>query len=283
LLVLLGCSDSLFLILDSEGAHIQYERTKISHNSHKTWQVLKHTHRTRLTSKTGTSSIVDEVTHEPLLSILTLIVETAVKLRKDGHKVIIVSSGAIGVGLRRMDLDKRPKFLPRVQVSHFNSDFERQFAQYVQALAAIGQCRLISLWDSLFGHLRQPIAQILLTRGDIADVSLSFLYFKQVFNFEQRTQYVNAQNTFAALLEMGVIPIVNENDTIAVTEIKFGDNDTLSAITAAMVHADYLFLMTDVDCLYDKNPRTNPDAQAIEVVEDIAALQADGKYLYLRV
>lgn len=75
---------------------------------------------------------------------------------------------------------------------------------------------------------------------------------------------------------MGVIPIVNENDTIAVSEIKFGDNDTLSAITAAMVHADYLFLMTDVDCLYDKNPRTNVDAKAIEVVEDIGELQADG-------
>lgn len=79
---------------------------------------------------------------------------------------------------------------------------------------------------------------------------------------------------------MGVIPIVNENDTLAVTEIKFGDNDTLSAITAAMVHADYLFLMTDVDCLYDKNPRTHPDAEAIEVVEDIAALQADGMNLF---
>jgi glutamate 5-kinase len=75
---------------------------------------------------------------------------------------------------------------------------------------------------------------------------------------------------------MGVIPIVNENDTIAVTEIKFGDNDTLSAITAAMVHADYLFLMTDVDCLYDRNPRTHPDAKAIEVVEDISMLEADG-------
>ncbi|KAM3081145.1 Glutamate 5-kinase [Clarireedia jacksonii] len=192
--------------------------------------------------KLGTSSIVDEKTHEPLLSILSLIVETAVKLHKDGHKVIIVSSGAIGVGLRRMDLDKRPKHLPRVQ-----------------ALAAIGQCRLISLWDSLFMHLQQPVAQILLTRNDIAD----------------RTQYRNAQNTLHELLEMGVIPIVNENDTIAVSEIKFGDNDTLSAITAAMLHADYLFLMTDVDCLYDKNPRTNPDAKAIEVVEDIAALQAD--------
>lgn len=78
---------------------------------------------------------------------------------------------------------------------------------------------------------------------------------------------------------MGVIPIVNENDTLAVSEIKFGDNDTLSAITAAMVHADLLFLMTDVDCLYDQNPRTNPDAQPIEVVEDIAAIQADGETL----
>jgi len=77
---------------------------------------------------------------------------------------------------------------------------------------------------------------------------------------------------------MGVIPIVNENDTIAVTEIKFGDNDTLSAITAAMVHADYLFLMTDVDCLYDKNPRTHPNAKAIEVVEDISTLEADGNF-----
>jgi len=107
--------------------------------------------------------------------------------------------------------------------------------------------------------------------------------FVLIFNSElkknmlQRTRYFNAQNTIHALLEQGVIPIVNENDTLAVSEIKFGDNDTLSAITAAMIHADMLFLMTDVDCLYDKNPRTNPDAKPIEVVEDIAALQADGK------
>ncbi|TGJ79795.1 hypothetical protein E0Z10_g8969 [Xylaria hypoxylon] len=192
--------------------------------------------------KLGTSSIVDEKTHEPLLSILSLIVETAVKLRKDGHKVVIVSSGAIGVGLRRMNVDKRPKHLSKLQ-----------------ALAAIGQCRLMSLWDSLFAHLQQPISQILLTRNDIAD----------------RSRYLNAQNTMAELLDMGVIPIVNENDTLAVAEIKFGDNDTLSAITAAMVHADFLFLMTDVDCLYDKNPRTHPDAQPIEEVEDIGSIQAD--------
>lgn len=141
-----------------------------------------------------------------------------------------------------MDLAKRPKHLPAAQ-----------------ALAAIGQCRLMSLWDSLFEQLRQPIAQILLTRNDIAD----------------RSQYLNAVNTMHALLEMEVIPIVNENDTLAVSEIKFGDNDTLSAITAAMVHADYLFLMTDVDCLYDSNPRTNPNAKAIEVVDDIDALRVD--------
>ncbi|KAL9001533.1 MAG: hypothetical protein Q9169_000108 [Polycauliona sp. 2 TL-2023] len=117
----------------------------------------------------------------------------------------------------------------------------------------------MTLYDSLFEHLRQPIAQILLTRNDIAD----------------RTQYQNAQNTFVELFNLGVIPIVNENDTLAVSEIRFGDNDTLSAITAAMLQADYLFLMTDVDCLYDKNPRTNPDAIPIEVVEDVTSLEAD--------
>ena len=117
----------------------------------------------------------------------------------------------------------------------------------------------MSLWDSLFAHLSQPVAQILLTRTDIAD----------------RTQYLNAQNTLSELLSMGVIPIVNENDTLAVSEIKFGDNDTLSAITAAMVQADYLFLMTDVDALYDKNPRKCSDAVAIEVVSHIDALAVD--------
>lgn len=117
----------------------------------------------------------------------------------------------------------------------------------------------MSIWDSLFAHMNQPVAQILITRNDIAD----------------RSQYLNAQNTLAETLSFGVIPIVNENDTLAVSEIKFGDNDTLSAIAAAMVHADYLFLMTDVDCLYDRNPRKFPDAQPILVVDDIDALQAD--------
>lgn len=107
-----------------------------------------------LTSITGTSSIVDEKTHQPLLTNLSLIVETAHRLREDGHRVVLVSSGAIGVGLRRMDKEKRPKHLAQLQ-----------------ALAAIGQCRLMNIWDSLFEHLKQPVAQILLTRNDIADVS----------------------------------------------------------------------------------------------------------------
>ncbi|TIA72737.1 hypothetical protein E3P92_01008 [Wallemia ichthyophaga] len=194
--------------------------------------------------KLGTSSIVnDDHTHLPKIALLSSIVETAVSLIRAGHRVVIVSSGAIGVGLKRMDMARRPKGLAKKQAR--------------AALAAIGQGRLIALWDNLFSQLSQPISQILLTRGDISD----------------RTRYLNAVNTFSELLDMGVVPIVNENDTISVSEIKFGDNDTLSAITAAMVHADYLFLMTDVDCLYTDNPRKNPDAKPVSIVKDIADIR----------
>lgn len=187
--------------------------------------------------KLGSSSLVDEVTKEPKLSIMSLIVETVVKLRRMGHKVIIVSSGGIAVGLKTLGLSKRPKHLSQVQ-----------------AIAAVGQGRLIGRWDNLFSQFDQHIAQILITRNDIVDW----------------TQYKNAQNTVTELLSMGVVPIVNENDTLSVSEIKFGDNDTLSAITAALVGADYLFLLTDVDCLYTDNPRTNPDAKPILVVRDMS-------------
>ncbi|KAJ6593368.1 glutamate 5-kinase [Mycena capillaripes] len=191
--------------------------------------------------KLGTSSIVHEKTHQPLLSTLSSVVETVVALRRQGHKVVLVSSGAIGVGLKRMNLASRPKSLSGKQ-----------------ALAAIGQGRLIALWDNLFGQLEQPIAQVLLTRGDISD----------------RTRYLNAVNTFKELLSMGVVPIVNENDTVSVSEIKFGDNDTLSAVTSSMIHADYLFLLTDVDGLYTSNPRKDPQAKQIEVVASIAAIRS---------
>ncbi|WWC58373.1 glutamate 5-kinase [Kwoniella dejecticola CBS 10117] len=187
--------------------------------------------------KLGTSSIVSpEYPFLPHLELLSSIVETVVHLRSLGHRVVLCSSGAIGVGLRRMNLRGRGKALSQKQ-----------------ALAAIGQGRLIALWDNLFSQLDQPIAQILLTRMDISD----------------RTRYLNAQNTFSELLQMGVVPIVNENDTVSVTEIKFGDNDTLSAISSAIVHADYLFLLTDVECLYTDNPRNNPDAKPVRVVRDI--------------
>ncbi|CCC70751.1 hypothetical protein NCAS_0F02670 [Naumovozyma castellii] len=190
-----------------------------------------------LVIKLGSSSLVDEKTKEPKLAIMSLIVETVVKLRRLGHKVIIVSSGGIAVGLRTLNLDKRPKHLAEVQ-----------------AIAAVGQGRLIGRWDLLFSQFGQRIAQILITRNDIVDW----------------TQYKNAQNTINELLKMGVVPIVNENDTLSISEIKFGDNDTLSAITSALVGADYLFLLTDVDCLYTDNPRTNPEAKPILVVPDLA-------------
>ena len=150
----------------------------------------------------GTSSIVHEKTHEPLLSTLSLIVETAVKLVKDGHRVAIVSSGAIGMGLRRMEVEKRPKYLPARQASLTKMHCPTTvLLMREQALASVGQCHLMGLWNTLFAHLQQPIAQILITRNDIAD----------------RTHYLNAQNTFTELFSMGVIPIVNENDTVAVS------------------------------------------------------------------
>ncbi|CDK26388.1 unnamed protein product [Kuraishia capsulata CBS 1993] len=194
--------------------------------------------------KLGSSSIVDEVTKEPKISIMSRIVETLVKLRRDGHKVVIVSSGAIATGLKHLSLDKRPKKLAQVQ-----------------ALAAIGQGRLITLWDSMFRHFNQVTAQILFTRNDITDY----------------TQFKNAENTLEELINMGVIPIVNENDTLSVQEIKFGDNDTLSAITAGMCHADFLFLLTDVDCLYTDNPRTNPEAKPVLVVRNMKNLNVNTK------
>lgn len=186
--------------------------------------------------KLGTSSLVDEVTLEPRIANMSNIVETVVKLRRAGHRIVIVSSGAIAFGMKRTGTTEKPKRLAAVQ-----------------ALASIGQGRLIGLFDDLFRQMNQAVAQILITRNDIMDF----------------TQYRNATNTLNELLEIGVIPIVNENDTLSVAEIKFGDNDTLSAITAGMIHADYLFLMTDVECLYTDNPRTNPDAKPILLVDKI--------------
>lgn len=126
-------------------------------------------------------------------------------------------------------------------------------------MAAIGMVRLMRMYDDFFTSVSQPIAQIL--------VSLD--------NLKDRTQYLNAQRTFQALLARNVVPVVNENDTIAVQNLKFGDNDTLSAHIAALAHADYLFLLTDVDGLYTGNPNSDPEAKLIPLVENIEDLDVD--------
>ncbi|KAK4058646.1 Glutamate 5-kinase [Microbotryomycetes sp. JL221] len=195
--------------------------------------------------KLGSSSILHpEPPYAPQISTLSALVETCVSLRSHGYRVVIVSSGAIAMGLHRMDL---PALAPG----------KKRPIGEKQALAAIGQGRLIALWDQLFGMLGQPIAQILITRNDIAD----------------RSRYLNATTTLSTLLSLGVIPIINENDTISVSEIlhinKFGDNDTLSAIAAGMCGADYLFLLTDVEGLYEDNPRKVPGARLVSKVRDI--------------
>ncbi|KAI8336350.1 glutamate 5-kinase [Chlamydoabsidia padenii] len=203
---------------------------------------MKPTNRTQKTIviKVGTSSICDETSHFPLLSNLSGLVETVLKLKSLNHRVVVVTSAAVGTGLRRLNIAEKPPGLAARQ-----------------AVAAVGQGRLMALYDDLFGQFNQPVAQILLTKNDLSD----------------RSQYLNAVSCLEELLLMDVVPIVNENDTISTQGIRFGDNDTLAAVTAGMIKADYLFLMTDVDCLYTDNPRTNPDAQPVLLCDDVASLK----------
>ncbi|KAJ2990448.1 hypothetical protein HDV02_004424 [Globomyces sp. JEL0801] len=190
--------------------------------------------------KLGTSSICDELSFIPKLSNLSSLIETVVHLNTKKFNIIIVSSGAVAVGLKTLNLKKRPKQL-----------------QKLQAVAAVGQGRLMALYDTLFSQFNLPIAQILLSRDNVSD----------------RIPYLNAKNTLKELLTMNVVPIINENDSVSTNELRFGDNDSLSAIVAGMVHADFLFLLTDVDGLYTDNPRLNPLATPIKVVHDIQALR----------
>ncbi|MFB2768501.1 glutamate 5-kinase [Pelatocladus sp. BLCC-F211] len=190
--------------------------------------------------KIGTSSLTQPETGQLAISTIATLAETLSDLRRQGNRVILVSSGAVGVGCARLGLTERPKAIA-----------------LKQAVAAVGQGRLMRIYDDLFTTLQQPIAQVLLTRSDLV----------------QRSRYLNVYNTFKELLELGVIPVVNENDTVAVEELKFGDNDTLSALVASLVHADWLFLLTDVDRLYSADPRSVPDAQPIALVSSIKELE----------
>lgn len=199
-------------------------------------------HKPIVVLKVGTSSLVDVVSQKPKVSSMARLAEATANLMTAGFHVIIVSSGAVGLGCARVGLKEKPSYLAGKQ-----------------AAAAIGQVRLMALWDALLETQKLPCAQALLS----ADV------------FGDRTQYLNARNTLVELLRMGVVPVINENDTVAVQELRVGDNDTLSALVAAMVSAEWLFLFTDVDSLFDANPRDDATAAPIRVVppEAIADLR----------
>ncbi|NQZ65404.1 MULTISPECIES: glutamate 5-kinase [Cyanophyceae] len=191
--------------------------------------------------KIGTSSLTQTDTGLLALSTIASLAETLCHLRRKNYHVILVSSGAVGVGCARLGLTDRPKDIA-----------------LKQAIAAVGQGRLMRVYDDLFTALQQPIAQVLLTRSDLVE----------------RSRYLNVYNTLQALLTLGVIPVVNENDTVAVDELKFGDNDTLSALVASLIEAENLFLLTDVDRLYSADPRHVADAQPITLVSNIEELKA---------
>lgn len=193
--------------------------------------------------KIGTSSLTQGSTGNLALATLSNLVETLSTLRQQGYRLVLVSSGAVGVGCQRLGWTERPQNLATRQ-----------------AVAAVGQGRLMRLYDDLFSVLGQPIAQVLLTREDLSE----------------RHRYRNILNTLTELLNLGIIPIVNENDTVAVEELRFGDNDTLSALLASLLGADWLILLTDVDRLYASDPRSDPHAQPISLVNRVADLESLG-------
>ncbi|KAG2490619.1 hypothetical protein HYH03_011011 [Edaphochlamys debaryana] len=190
--------------------------------------------------KVGTSSLVRPEHQTVNLSSLARLCEAVRDLRCEGHHVIIVTSGAVGVGCQHLGLPA--------------PDPSRR-----RALAAVGQVQLIRYYEDFLAALGLTCAQVLLTLDNLA----------------VRQQYLSARHTFAELLSFGVVPVVNENDTVAAQEARFGDNDTLAAQVAALVGADWLYLLTDVDCLYTANPKDDPTAVPIHEVEDISRLAAD--------
>lgn len=189
----------------------------------------------RIVIKIGTSTLAHPTGH---LNIR--LVEELCKIVSDiknaGHEVIVVSSGAIGMGVGKLGLRQRPTDIPTKQ-----------------AAAAVGQCELMYTYDKLFGAYNHTVAQLLITNEDVAD--------------EARHQ--NFSNTLDRLLELGAIPILNENDTVATHEIVIGDNDTLAAIVAESVQADLLILLSDIDGLYTADPHAHPDATLIARIDRI--------------
>lgn len=194
----------------------------------------------RIVVKIGSSSLTHAQTGELNLIKLEKLVRELCDFRNRGIEVVLVSSGAIAVGARALGLTKRPGEI-----------------SLKQACASVGQARLMGMYQNLFAEYNHVASQILMTKNTM----------QNPINRE------NARNTFEKLLELGVIPVVNENDTISTYELQklqqFGDNDTLSAIVTAMIHADLLILLSDIDGLFTDDPRTNPDARFIDTVEKL--------------
>ena len=189
----------------------------------------------RIVIKIGTSTLTHSTGHlnirrvEELCKIIS-------DVKNSGHEVIIVSSGAIGMGVGKLGLISRPADIPTKQ-----------------AAAAVGQCELMYTYDKLFSEYNHTVAQLLITGDDV----------------QNETRHNNFSNTLNRLLELDAIPIINENDTVSTKEIVIGDNDTLAAIVAESVKADKLVLLSDIDGLYTADPHTNPDARLIPMIWSI--------------
>ena len=187
----------------------------------------------RIVIKIGTSTLAHPTGHLNIRLVEELC-KTISDIKNAGHQVILVSSGAIGMGVGKLGLLERPKDIPTKQ-----------------AAAAVGQCELMYTYDKLFGEYNHTVAQLLITGEDI------------------RTQqrHENFSNTLNRLLELGAMPIINENDTVSTDEIVIGDNDTLAAYVAESVKAELLILLSDINGLYTADPHKNPDAKLIPVIE----------------
>ena len=189
----------------------------------------------RIVVKVGTSTLLYK-TGKPNLARIEHLVREIANLANQGREVILVTSGAIGAGMVRLGLKKRPEQL-----------------QERQALAAIGQVMLMHIYDKFFAEYGIVDGQVLLTKD----------------TFVNHRQYVNARNSLMTMLKQGIVPVINENDAVTVDEIKIGDNDTLSAVVASIVDADVLIILSDIDGVYTANPKTHPEAKLLDEIKEI--------------
>ena len=189
----------------------------------------------RIVIKVGTSTLAHSTGNINIRHVEELC-KVMSDLKNAGHEIILVSSGAIGMGVGKLSLKEKPQDMPTKQ-----------------AAAAVGQCELMYTYDKLFSEYNHTVAQILLTGLDLEDTE----------------RYHNIQNTMNRLLELNVLPIINENDTVSTHEIAVGDNDTLGAIVAVSMKADLLVLLSDIDGLYTADPHKSENAELISVVEEI--------------